>query len=74
VSFESAALGNGAFTAELKRVLSRSDRRTLGIDELRASVSAGVARLTGDQQHPTLDHDNPDARLLLPTATPSSTP
>ena len=73
VSFESAALANGYFTTELLAALSSdvadADRDGLvSLDELRRYVSRAVAERSEDQQHPTVDRDNPRMRLdLAPT-------
>jgi WD40 repeat protein len=71
-SFESAALGNGAFTWALKAALSGAADQdhdgSLTIEELRRSLSHAVPAATNEQQHPTIDFDNPAAGVMLPVA------
>ncbi len=62
-SLEGPQFENGAFTEELLNALHtpRADRDgdgSLSVDELRSYVSEAVPRITGDQQHPTVDRDN----------------
>ena len=68
VSYESPAWQNGAFTAQMKATLAsaKADPGGQGFvstDHLRDAVAAGVANLTGDMQHPTIDRDNLEVRF-----------
>lgn len=72
-SLESDEWKQGAFTSRLLAALQdpKADAnhdRILSSLELRRYVSAEVARLTGDLQHPTVDRDNLAARIALPAA------
>jgi len=71
VSLESAALGNGVFTAALLRVLAAKQADANGdgwisIDELEPAVKAVVVGATGNLQHPTIDRENPLVDFRLP--------
>jgi hypothetical protein len=71
VSLESAALGNGVFTAALLRVLAAKQADANGdgwisIDELEPAVKAAVVGATGNLQHPTIDRENPLVDFRLP--------
>lgn len=72
-SYESDEAQNGFFTKEILAALStnaadKSRDGAVSIDELRDYVSKTVAANTDDQQHPTVDRDNPYLRLDLPIA------
>jgi MYXO-CTERM domain-containing protein len=70
-SFEDASIENGHFTEEILRALTSSvaDSNSDGqvsSDELRKHVSQAVAAATHQQQHPTVDHDNPVVKFGFP--------
>src|SRR5262249_1798626 len=63
-SYESDEAQNGFFTKEILAALGtnaadKSRDGAVSIDELREFVSKAVAANTDDQQHPTVDRDNP---------------
>jgi WD40 repeat protein len=73
LSYEYSDLQNGAFTSALKAALTTesaaADTNHDGVvsnEELRAFVSAAVAKRTDGRQHPTIDRDNPDETVRLP--------
>jgi len=70
-SLESDEWKQGAFTYEiLKALRSRAADANgdgvVSVDELRTYVSAEVAKLTKDRQHPTVDRDNLFAKFGFP--------
>lgn len=71
VSYEDERLQNGVFTAELLRAF-RTKSADLDDDwlvsdrEIRQFVRAGVAKHTGERQHPTVDRDNKELFVLFP--------
>jgi WD40 repeat protein len=74
-SFESDALENGLFTAELIAGLKTGVADTnkdgaASIDELEAYVSQAVASRSGGMQHPTIDRGNLAVNLLFPLPRP----
>jgi WD40 repeat protein len=67
-SYERSDWQNGAFSYELKAGLSTRAADASGdglvtFHELAAFVGKTVPRLTGDLQHPVIDHDNPDVEI-----------
>lgn len=75
LSYESDEAQNGFFTKEIlaalgSRAADKSGDGAISVDELRDYVSKAVAARTDDQQHPTVDRDNPYLKLDLPIARP----
>jgi len=69
-SFENADAGHGLFTKAILAALMPHVhlRDHLSVDELLQSVQGAVAAESSDQQHPTIDRDNPLAHFELPLA------
>ena len=71
-SFELAELRNGAFTESILRVLSGlvdadGDRnQRVSTAELVRALASDVPQFTANLQHPTIDHDNLDAKISFP--------
>jgi len=63
LSYEKDDIQNGLFTEEIIKCLTskeadKDNNGTISTDELREFVANGVARSSGDLQHPTVDRDN----------------
>jgi MYXO-CTERM domain-containing protein len=70
-SYEKDADQNGSFTEELLAAVTGTAADTdkngeLDAEELRRAVAGGVAKRTGDLQHPSVDRDNQLADLWFP--------
>jgi MYXO-CTERM domain-containing protein len=71
LSWENDTIKNGVFTKEIVKafvtdVADADKDGALSVDELRAYVARSVPEQTRDQQHPTVDRDNLDAKFGFP--------